>query len=60
MSMPRNVLFMTAGQWRGDRPSALGHRCLKTAIPDHPARQGVLFRRRYAQSTPRAPSRASL
>ncbi len=60
MSTPRNVLFITADQWRGDCLSALGHRCLKTPNLDRLARQGVLFRRHYAQSTPCAPSRASL
>ena len=46
MSMPRNVRFMTADQWRADCLSALGRRCLKTpnldrlpvwrgAVPDY-------------------------
>ncbi len=46
MSMPRNVRFITADQWRGDCLSALGRRCLKTpnldrlpvwrgAVPDY-------------------------
>ena len=55
-----NVLFITADQWRGDCLSALGHPCLKTPNLDRLAREGVLFRQHYAQSTPCAPSRASL
>jgi arylsulfatase A-like enzyme len=55
-----NVLFITADQWRGDCLSALGHPCLKTPNLDSLAREGVLFRRHYAQATPCGPSRASL
>jgi arylsulfatase A-like enzyme len=60
MNAPGNVLFITADQWRGDCLSALGHPCLKTPNLDRLAREGVLFRQHYAQSTPCAPSRASL
>lgn len=55
-----NVLFITADQWRGDCLSALGHPCLKTPNLDRLAREGVLFRRHYAQAAPCGPSRASL
>ncbi len=55
-----NVLFITADQWRGDCLSALGHPCLKTPNLDRLARDGVLFRRHYAQATPCGPARASL
>ncbi len=60
MSAEMNVLFITADQWRGDCLSALGHPCLKTPNLDRLARDGVLFRRHYAQATPCGPSRASL
>ncbi len=55
-----NVLFITADQWRGDCLSAAGHACVRTPHLDALAADGVLFRRHYAQSTPCAPSRASL
>ena len=60
MNAPGNVLFITADQWRGDCLSALGHPCLKTPNLDRLAREGVLFRRHYAQATPCGPGRASL
>ena len=56
----RNVLFITADQWRGECLSALGHPCLKTPNLDRLARDGVLFRRHYSQATPCGPGRASL
>ena len=55
-----NVLFITADQWRGDCLSALDHPCLRTPHLDALAREGVLFRRHYAQASPCGPSRASL
>ena len=55
-----NVLFITADQWRGDCLSALGHPCLRTPQLDALAREGVIFRRHYAQASPCGPSRASL
>jgi arylsulfatase A-like enzyme len=60
MPVPRNVLFITADQWRGDCLSALGHPCLKTPNLDRLARDGVLFQRHYSQATPCGPGRASL
>ncbi|MEE8285812.1 MAG: sulfatase-like hydrolase/transferase, partial [Gammaproteobacteria bacterium] len=60
MTAPGKVLFITADQWRGDCLSALGHPCLKTPNLDRLAREGVLFRRHYAQATPCGPGRASL
>ncbi len=60
MNAPANVLFITADQWRGDCLSALDHPCLKTPNLDRLAREGVLFRRHYAQATPCGPGRASL
>lgn len=60
MSAPRNVLFITADQWRGDCLSAMGHPCLHTPNLDRLAADGILFRRHFAQATPCGPSRASL
>ncbi|MEM7223828.1 MAG: alkaline phosphatase family protein [Pseudomonadota bacterium] len=56
----RNVLLITADQWRADSLSAVGHPLVRTPHLDRLAAEGVLFRRHYAQATPCAPSRASL
>lgn len=55
-----NILFITADQWRGECLSALGHPVVKTPQLDALAREGVLFRRHYANAVPCGPSRASL
>ena len=60
VSRIRNILFITADQWRGDCLSALGHPCLRTPNLDRLAAEGVLFRRHYSQATPCGPGRASL
>ncbi|MHA1599286.1 MAG: alkaline phosphatase family protein [Alphaproteobacteria bacterium] len=60
MDKPFNVLFITADQWRGECLSWLGHPCLKTPHLDALARDGVTFKRHFAQATPCGPSRASL
>ena len=60
MTEPKNVLLITADQWRGDCLSALGHPCLKTPNLDRLAAEGILFQRHYAQAAPCGPSRASL
>lgn len=59
-STGKNVLFITADQWRGDALGTLGHPCVKTPNLDRLAAEGVLFRSHYAQATPCAPARASL
>ncbi len=56
----KNVLFITADQWRGECLSSLGHPIVKTPNLDALAAAGTLFRRHYAQATPCGPSRASL
>jgi len=56
----RNVLLITVDQWRGDCLSTLGHPTVQTPNLDGLAREGVLFRRHYAQAAPCGPSRASL
>jgi len=58
--MIKNVLFITADQWRGTCLSALGHAVVKTPNLDKLAASGVLFSQHYAQSTPCSPSRASI
>jgi arylsulfatase A-like enzyme len=57
---PVNVLLITADQWRGDCLGAVGHAAARTPNIDALARDGVLFRRHFAQGTPCGPSRASL
>lgn len=56
----RNVLFITADQWRGDCLGVAGHPCLQTPNLDALAASGVRFARHYAQCAPCGPSRASL
>lgn len=56
----RNVLLITADEWRGDSLGCLGHPCLKTPHLDRLASEGVLFRRHFTQASPCGPARASL
>ena len=56
----RNVLFITADQWRADCLSAVGHPVLQTPHLDALAGDGLLFRRHWCQASPCGPSRASL
>jgi len=55
----KNILFITADQWRGECLSTLGHK-VQTPNLDKLASQGVLFPQHYANAVPCAPSRASL
>ncbi len=57
--MPRNVLFITADQWRGDCLSCLGH-LVETPNLDALAAEGVLFTNHFANTAPCGPSRASI
>ena len=57
---PRNVLFITLDQWRGDCLSALGHPVLETPTLDALAGRGVLFANHWANAAPCGPSRACL
>lgn len=59
-SPPRNVLLITADQWRGDSLSRLDHACVQTPHLDALAADGVLFRNHYAVCAPCGPARASL
>ncbi len=58
--MSLNVLFITADQWRAECLSALGHPTVRTPNLDELARQGVLFKKHFANAVPCGPSRASL
>ena len=60
MAPPRNVLFITVDQWRGDCLSALGHPVVETPALDALARRGVLFANHWANAAPCGPSRACL
>ncbi len=60
MNRPRNVLLITADQWRADCLSSRGHPCVQTPHLDALARDGVSFLRHYCQAVPCGPSRASL
>ena len=55
----KNVLFITADQWRGECLSTLGHQ-VQTPNLDALASEGVLFTNHYANAVPCGPSRASL
>ena len=57
---PRKVLFISADQWRGECLSALGHPVVRTPHLDRLAKEGVAFRRHYAQCAPCGPSRTSM
>jgi arylsulfatase A-like enzyme len=60
MPPPRNVLFVTLDQWRGDCLSALGHPVVETPTLDGLAARGVLFANHWANAAPCGPSRACL
>jgi len=60
MPPPRNVLFITLDQWRGDCLSALGHPVVETPTLDALAARGVLFANHWANAAPCGPSRACL
>lgn len=55
----KNILFITADQWRGECLSSLGH-LVQTPNLDSLAADGVMFTNHYAQAVPCAPSRASI
>ncbi len=56
----RNVLLITADQWRGDCLSAVGHPVVRSPHLDALAAEGVLFERHFANAVPCGPSRACL
>jgi arylsulfatase A-like enzyme len=60
MNGRRNVLLVTADQWRGDCLGVLDHPVIKTPHLDALARRGTLFSRHFCNAVPCGPSRASL
>ena len=60
MAPVKNILFITADQWRGECLSALNHPVVKTPHLDALALEGVLFARHFANTAPCSPSRATL
>ncbi|MEE9253968.1 MAG: alkaline phosphatase family protein, partial [Pseudomonadales bacterium] len=56
----RNVLFITADQWRGDCLSSVGHRVVETPVLDRLAAEGVQFTRHFTNAVPCGPSRACM
>ena len=56
----KNVLFITADQWRGDSLRCVGHPVVETPNLDQLAKDGVLFRKHFTQAVPCGPARASL
>ena len=60
MRRRRNVLLITADQWRGDCLSAVGHSVVRSPHLDALAAEGVLFERHFANAVPCGPSRACL
>ena len=58
--MKRNVLFITADQWRGDCLSSRRHPVVGTPTLDALAADGTLCLRHYCNAVPCGPSRASL
>jgi arylsulfatase A-like enzyme len=63
-SMPslrrRNILFITADQWRGDCLGVNGHPVLKTPNLDALAADGIRFTKHFTNCVPCSPSRTSL
>jgi arylsulfatase A-like enzyme len=55
----KNILFITADQWRGECLSTLGHK-VQTPNLDMLASEGVLFKNHYANAVPCGPSRACI
>ena len=60
MTKPRNILFITADQWRADCLSTLGHPVVKTPNLDAFVRESLFFARHFANTAPCSPSRATL
>jgi arylsulfatase A-like enzyme len=56
----KNVLFITADQWRGDCLSSMNHPVVKTPHLDAIAAEGMQFTKHYTNAVPCGPSRASL
>src|SRR5687767_3007024 len=60
MAGPRNVLFITLDQFRGDCLSCAGHPLVRTPNLDALVGSGVRLARHYSQASPCGPGRAAL
>lgn len=60
MDNSRNILFITADQWRGDCLSLARHPVVKTPHLDQLASEAVVFRNHFTNAVPCGPSRACL
>lgn len=60
MSNPKNVLLITADQWRGDCLSLADHPIVQTPGLDRLASESVTFRKHFTNAVPCGPSRACL
>ncbi|MDI3323860.1 alkaline phosphatase family protein [Pontibacterium granulatum] len=58
--MTKNILWITADQWRGDSLGCAGNSVIKTPHIDALAADGVRFARHYSPSSPCGPSRATM
>lgn len=58
--MKKNVLLITADQWRGDCLGAAGHPLVKTPNLDALAKESVRFQQHYSGAAPCSPARACL
>jgi arylsulfatase A-like enzyme len=58
--MRRNILLITADQWRADCLGAAGNTIIRTPNIDALAAEGVLFERHYTAVTPCGPARTSI
>ena len=58
--MPRNVVLITADQWRGDCLSAAGHPVVRTPYLDQLAGRGARFDKAYSAVPSCIPARAAL
>jgi arylsulfatase A-like enzyme len=58
--MKRNVLLITADQWRGDCLSSMNHPVVQTPNLDSLAEESVQFKKHFTNVVPCGPSRASL
>ncbi len=56
----RNILLITADQWRGECLSALNHPCVQTPHLDALIADSVVFENHYSVCAPCGPARASL
>ena len=58
--MRRNILLITADQWRADCLGVVGNTTIRTPNIDALAAEGVLFERHYTAVTPCGPARTSI